>query len=172
MKKTKKIREIYLYTDGSWRDYLGVGGYAGVILDEHQKLIETVSGVIPICDSSELAEVIAVIETLEKVKSYGKPHKTVKIYTDHICTKDIISSNLLSRYNTIGWKDSRKLKIKKHIKRNLELWKRMYNAMNGMSVSVAVLTVEEKRGSKWHRKCHKLAGEMSNQDDKDFWNVW
>ena len=79
-KDTNKISKYTIYTDGSCLKNPGAGGYAGVILDEHENKISQVSGAECQTTNNRM-ELQAVIKILIQLKEIDSRPENVDVFT-------------------------------------------------------------------------------------------
>ncbi len=152
--------EVSIYTDGACSGNPGNGGYGAVLVyidsngDKHEKeLSEGFQNV-----TNNQMELMAVISALEALK---KPAK-VTITSDSKYVTDAFNNNWIDGWIKKGWKTAGKSPVK-----NVELWKRLLNAIKPHNVKF--IWVKGHAGHPYNERCDRLAVEAYKQENlKEF----
>lgn len=152
--------EVSIYTDGACSGNPGNGGYGAVLVyidsngDKHEKeLSEGFQNV-----TNNQMELMAVIAALEALK---KPAK-VTITSDSKYVTDAFNNNWIDGWIKKGWKTAGKSPVK-----NVELWKRLLNAIKPHNVKF--IWVKGHAGHPYNERCDRLAVEAYKQENlKEF----
>lgn len=107
---------IILYTDGSCLGNPGVGGWAYVMLKNHEgKLKKRIQSGNHVSTTNNRMELTAVIQGLTWLIDHGYP--TVDVYTDSRYVCDAVNKRWLNSWQFGGWKTSSGSMVK-----NKDLW--------------------------------------------------
>jgi len=135
---TAKIlpNNLKIYTDGSCFGNPGPGGYAAIILDSENRIIEKISG-YELHTTNNRMEMLAIIRALQWIRVQKKtlPLK-INIYSD---------SSLIVQTMNLGWKK----------RANLDLWQDLSLAASGLALKF--IWVRGHDGDKYNEQCDKIA---------------
>ena len=148
--------KVYIYTDGACSGNPGKGGYGTILVHidqngiKHEKeLSEGYSAT-----TNNQMELLAVITGLEALK---KPCD-VTVYSDSKYVVDAFNNNWIDGWIKKGWKTAGKSPVK-----NVELWKRLLNAMEAHKVEF--IWVKGHAGHEYNERCDTLAVNASRQEN-------
>jgi ribonuclease HI len=137
------MKKVIIYTDGSSRGNPGPGGYGAIMLSgEHQK--ERSGGYKK--TTNNRMELMAVIVAMEALKMPCK----VEVFSD---SKYVI--NALEKGWIHGWRERGWAKADKKPLKNVDLWKRVYEAMQLHKVKWT--WVKGHAGNRYNERCDYLA---------------
>ena len=152
MEKTK----VTLYTDGACSGNPGVGGYGAILVHvdangiKHEK--EFSQGYQ--MTTNNQMELLAVIVGLEALK---KPCD-VTVYSDSKYVVDAFNNKWIDGWISKGWKTASKSPVK-----NVDLWKRLLEAMHQHDVEF--IWVKGHAGHEYNERCDSLAVAAGKKDN-------
>ena len=91
---------IQIHTDGSCLGNPGAGGWAAVIVDEHNHRTELCGG--DVHTTNNRMELTAALRALEKISAGSR----VELYTDSSYLKNAFTNGWLSKWKRNGWRTS------------------------------------------------------------------
>lgn len=140
--------KVIIYTDGASRGNPGHGGYGTVLTftDSQGQLHKRELSQGFECTTNNRMELLAVIAGLEALK---RPC-TVEVHSDSKYVVDAFNQHWVSGWLKRGWKNSKKEPVK-----NVDLWKRLLNAMEQHTVTFH--WVKGHAGHPENERCDELA---------------
>lgn len=151
------MMEVTIFSDGSSRGNPGPGGYGTILqcIDPSGKLHEKeLSGGYQYTTNNRM-EILGAIVGLEALK---RPCQ-VTLYSDSQYLVNAINQNWIGGWARNGWKNSQKKEVK-----NLDLWKRLLEAMRMHEVTF--VWVKGHAGHPENERCDALATAAADGPDK------
>lgn len=146
---------IKIYTDGAYNHKNKVGGWAAIIVDEHEKE-KVIKGSVKNTTNNRM-ELLAVLQGLFTL---SKPSK-VKIFTDSKYVEDALNKGWLHR-----WVENEEFD-----RPNFDLWRILYNLEDIHDIQIE--WVKGHSGHIYNERCDKLATQEVEKaaQDKKFYAV-
>jgi ribonuclease HI len=137
------MKKVIIYTDGSSRGNPGPGGYGAIMLSgEHQK--ERSGGYKK--TTNNRMELMAVIVAMEALKMPCQ----VEVFSDSKYVINALEKGWINGWRQRGWAKAGKKPLK-----NVDLWKRVYDAIQPHEVKW--IWVKGHAGNRYNERCDFLA---------------
>lgn len=149
------MRQVSIYTDGSYSEQTGVGGWGAVVVYRTGQVFDLRGGC---CDDTGVLqmELTAIMESLRWLNSSCK----VMIYTDSLHIKQCMTIRI-ARWKATGWLTMNGASIK-----NRDLWSELDFLCNNVHV-VVWNWVRSHNGNTLNERADRLANEGRRRAEKN-----
>ena len=144
------MRELKIYTDGSWLGNPGAGGYAAILIDDGGKVEEICGG--ESYTTNNRMELTAAIVALKKISQ----DDVAEIFTDSTYLRNAFTQNWLANWKRRGWRLSDGKSVK-----NQDLWRELDELISMRNVKFN--WVRGHAGDSLNERCDKLARDTAKK---------
>lgn len=138
--------KIRIYTDGACSGNPGPGGWAAIILFEHDK--QEISG-YELDTTNNRMELRAAVEALQLSLNLG--HKKIDLYSDSAYVVNAVKNKWIKKWGENGWKTVNREPVK-----NKDLWLKLVSLLSKSS-DINFIKVKGHSGDKNNEKVDTLA---------------
>ena len=136
-----------IYTDGSCLGNPGAGGWAAIIVDEHNLREELFGG--EAYTTNNRMELTAAIRALEKIPAGAN----VELFTDSSYLKNAFTKGWLAKWKSNGWNNGKVL--------NQDLWRELDSLVANRAVNFN--WVKGHAGDAFNERCDKIARSVAEK---------